>query len=251
MLRLALILALVAGLGSLVVSHLVTKPTVDTLRTDLASTQSELDGTKQTLAKTETDLKATKGTLEKTAKELTEKSEALDAVTVEATTQKARAEKLATDLAKTTASLKDSQALLAQWDALGVKPDQVTQIQADLKRVNSEKDALSEEKVIFLRNVAQLKARLLRYEDPAAKVELPAGLKGSILAVGPQQDFVLLDIGANSGVLERGQLLIKRGDKLVGKVQVITVEPNRSIANVLSDWKQGDVAVAEGDVVLY
>ena len=31
----------------------------------------------------------------------------------------------------------------------------------------------------------------------------------------------------------------------------MTVEANRSIANLLPGWKQGDVAVAAGDVVLY
>jgi hypothetical protein len=45
--------------------------------------------------------------------------------------------------------------------------------------------------------------------------------------------------------------MVRRGDKLVGKVKIVTVEANRSVANVLPTWKQGDVAVAAGDQVLY
>ena len=36
-----------------------------------------------------------------------------------------------------------------------------------------------------------------------------------------------------------------------GKVKIVTVEANRCVANVLPTWKQGDVAVAAGDQVLY
>jgi hypothetical protein len=45
--------------------------------------------------------------------------------------------------------------------------------------------------------------------------------------------------------------MVRRGDKLVGKVKIVSVEANRSVANVLPAWKQGDVAVAAGDLVLY
>jgi hypothetical protein len=45
--------------------------------------------------------------------------------------------------------------------------------------------------------------------------------------------------------------MVRRGDKLIGKAKIITVEANRSVANLMSDWKQGDVAVAAGDSVLY
>ena len=63
--------------------------------------------------------------------------------------------------------------------------------------------------------------------------------------------FVLLDFGENQGALERGELIVRRGDKLVGKVSIVKVQSNRCIANILPQWKQGDVAIAEGDQVLY
>lgn len=251
MLRIALILALLAAIGSLTLAILVTKPTVQDLRVNLADTSQQLSDTQGTLETTKADLKKTSTDLASTASDLESTKTQLEEVSAIAATSKRRADNLEANLTKTTREKNEAQAELAQWDALGLKPDQITQMRADLKKTIEEKDALSEEKVLFLRSIAQLQARLLKYEEPDTKIALPSGLKGNVLAVGPQQDFVLLDIGANNGVLERGEMVIRRGDKLIGKVSIISVEPTRSIANILPDWRQGDVAVAEGDKVLY
>jgi cell shape-determining protein MreC len=78
---------------------------------------------------------------------------------------------------------------------------------------------------------------------------LPAGTKGEIVAVDPKFDFVVLNIGANQGVLPNAKLLVNRNGKLIAKVKITSVEPTRSIANVLSDWKQDELS--EGDQVFY
>ena len=72
---------------------------------------------------------------------------------------------------------------------------------------------------------------------------------GKIVAVDPRYDFVVLDVGGNQGVVENGRLLVNRDGKLVAKVRVTKVEPNRSIANIMPDWKQAEIM--EGDQVLY
>jgi len=251
MLRIALILALLAAIGSLTLSFLVTQPTVTDLRTNLASTTQQLGETQATLETTKSELKKTSTELASKSSDLELTRAQLEEVSATAATTKRRADSLEANLTKTTREKNEAQAELAQWQALGIKPDQVTEIRTELKKTIEEKDALSDEKVLFLRNISQLKARLLKYEEPDTKVALPSGLKGNVLAVGPLQDFVLLDIGANNGVLERGEMMVRRGDKLVGKVSIVSVEPTRSIANILPDWRQGDVAVAEGDKVLY
>jgi uncharacterized protein YoxC len=251
MLRIALILALLAAVGSLALSFLVTKPTVEELRTNLATTQSTLDTTQKDLQTTKTDLTKTKKDLDEKAKDLDTTKTALETAAAEATNAKRNADRLSGDLAKTTKEKNDAQTELAKWDSLGLKPEQVAQMRVDLKKTSDEKEALAGEKTIFLRSIAVLKSKLLKYEEPDAKVKLPDGLKGNVLEVGPQQDFVLLDIGANQGVLELGEMLVRRGDKLVGKVRIVKVDANRSIANLLPAWRQGDVAVAKGDAVLY
>ena len=251
MLRIALILALLAAISSLALSFLVTKPTVQELRDNLATTQTTLDTTQKTLTSTKSDLDKNKKELEERTATLETTKTALDTATTEAANSKKRADTLDANLAKTLRERNDSQAELAQWQALGIKPDQVIQTRIELQKATADREALAEEKTIFLRDIAQLKARLLRYEEPDKKVVLPAGLKGNVLEVGPMQDFVLLDIGSNQGVLERGEMLVRRGDKLIGKVRIVKVDPNRSIGNLLGEWRQGDVAVAKGDMVLY
>lgn len=251
MLRLALILALLASIGGLAVSLLVTKPKVEQLTADLASTQDTLSQTEQQLAETQRKEKAATAAAEQAQLQLTETTAALETTTAEATRQKTRADKLDLDLNKAVSERNQAQAELAQWEALGVQPAQVSQLRADLREVTEERDALEDEKQVFLRSISQLNNRLLKYEAPDQKVKLPDGLRGNVLAVSPEQDFVLLDIGANQGVLERGELMVRRGDQLVGKVRVVTVEPNRSFANILGDWQPANVNVATGDAVLY
>jgi hypothetical protein len=95
--------------------------------------------------------------------------------------------------------------------------------------------------------VNRLRNRLNIYEGEVLKVELPAGLRGRVLAVDPKFEFVVLDIGEVDGVLEQGEMLVNRSGKLVAKVRIMSVQPNRSIANVLLDWKQADIM--EGDAV--
>jgi cell shape-determining protein MreC len=251
MLRIALIIALLAAIGSLALSFLHTEPTVSTLRADLATTKGTLVETTGKLTQTTADLKKTAGELETRSKDLESTKTQLEEASTAAANNKRRADQLDATLAKTKKEKEEAQAQLAQWDALGVKPDQVVQMRSDLRKTTDEKNALADEKNVFLKNIVFLKNRLAKYETPDQKVELPAGLKGSVIAVGPLQDFVLLDFGENQGALERGELMVRRGDKLVGKVSIVKVQSNRCIANIIPQWKQGNVAIAEGDQVLY
>jgi len=251
MLRIALIIALLAAIGSLALTFLHTKPTVETLRADLVSTTADRDDKNTKLTAATADLKKTQGDLEARSKELETTKTQLDEASTAAAANKKRADGLDANLIKTTKERNDAQQELAQWEGLGLKPDQIRAMRVDLKKTTEEKNALAEEKVIFLKTISRLENDLAVFVTPDQKVKLPAGLKGSIVAVGPQQDFVLLDIGENQGALKRGELMIRRGDKLIGKVSIVEVKPNTCIANILPQWKQGDVAIAEGDKVLY
>src|SRR5438270_241832 len=80
------------------------------------------------------------------------------------------------------------------------------------------------------------------------EAERKASKEAKVVAVDPKYDFVVLDIGLDDGVLARGEMLVNRSGKLVAKVRILTTESHRSVANVLADWKQGEIM--EGDVVL-
>jgi len=250
MLRLALVLALLAAAGALVVSQFVTKPKVVTLQGDLAATQASLLTTTEEKNKAETDARQAKAALDKTAADLASAQTARDAALDDATTQRTRADRLQTELASTTLQRNDAQQKLAQWEVLGVKPNQIEELKADLKKANLERDEVALVNQGLQRQKEQLEVRLARYEGDDKPVEMP-GLKGNIVAVDPQWNFVVLDVGEAHGAKERGIVMVRRGEKLIGKAKIITVEPNRCIANLLPEWSQGEVAVAPGDAVFY
>ena len=63
----------------------------------------------------------------------------------------------------------------------------------------------------------------------------------------PKWNFIVLDMGAEHGLVPKGVLMISRGSKLVAKAKLTRVEANRSIADVLPGWDLGQVQ--EGDQV--
>ena len=77
---------------------------------------------------------------------------------------------------------------------------------------------------------------------------MAATIRGKVVAVDPKWSFVVLDVGADQGVKERGVLLVSRNSKLVAKVKVTSVQATRSVANIVPGWKIGELL--EGDVVV-
>ena len=138
---------------------------------------------------------------------------------------------------------------MASWEAFGLTPLQMKETIDLLKKTEKQRDAFIGENKILLRKNNEVVAKLRALIGPEEDVKLPDGLKGKILAVDPKYDFVVLNIGANEGVLERGKLMVNRHGKLVGKVQIVSVEPDRSVANLIPEFRGGDLL--EGDEVFY
>lgn len=251
MLRLALILALLVAIGGLAVSHFVAKPKVDDLVSNLDSTTKSLQQTTAERDTAQTEAKNQKTLAEKVSRELTDTKGLLEAAATDAQQQRGRADRLQTDLTKITKERNEAQQVVAAWNVLGIQPEQVAQLKADLKKLTEDRDALATQEKIFTRNIEDLKNRLARYEgDKEKPVEMP-GLKGSIVAVDPQWNFVVLNVGEEQGAKPRGIVMVRRGDKLIGKARIVSVDKTRSFANLLPGWKQGDVGVEVGDSVLY
>jgi hypothetical protein len=109
---------------------------------------------------------------------------------------------------------------------------------------------LQAETQLLVRKVARLTNELNKYVDPENYVvAMQPGLKGSIVAVDPKWDFVVLDIGEKQGAVKDGIMMVHRDSKLIGKVRITSLLSDRSIANVLPGWKLEEFR--EGDKVLY
>lgn len=248
LLRICLIAAIVLGLATLGVSQFKVAESI-------RFTKDELDQTKTSLTTSQTNERnakrmatEAKTTAEKRLADLETAQKDLEDTSARATQQQDRADDLEAKLKDTTRSRNEAQDKLAEWEATGMTPLQVRETQAQNRKLTSDVQGLALENRTMDRNLRRVTEELLKFKGAESKVVLPDGLRGKVLAVDPKYEFVVLDIGEDDGVLERGEMLVSRSGKLVAKVRVLTVQSKRCIANVLGDWKQADVM--EGDLVV-
>lgn len=248
LLRICLIVALVGGLAVGVLNFVYVKEKITTLQANLKTETEEhqkyfglYTKTDKELKKTTADLKQTKATLEATTGER-------DKAVADLAALVKRADKLTEDLAKTKEELTDKRQQLEAYKVTGVTPAQILAMNDKVKGLQDNLFTANAENALFMRKIKKLETELAVYKDPTFFVALPAGLKGKVLVADPKWNFVVLSVGEDQGVLERGELLVNRNGKLVAKVVVRSVQKDRCIANVLPGWELGEVM--EGDQVI-
>jgi len=251
LLKISLLVAALAAAATLAVSQLSLAGKISDQKAELDTTKQNLEQSQTDLAKTKTDAKTAKEAAEKLQKELTETGEKLDVQSALAKTQQQRADRNEADLNKVRGELTESTRELASWRSLTIPAEQVRNRLAELTKANEAITAMNDEKKLMVRKINDLQETVAKYEfgKESPPPNLPAGLKGTVVAVDPKWDFVVLDIGGNQGLVPRGELLVNRDGKLVAKLRVMTVEADRSIANILPEWKQAEVVT--GDIVMH
>ena len=151
--------------------------------------------------------------------------------------------------------------------------DQLEAKDVELAQANSRVDQLTQDKSLLEEQVSKLNDKLVAAEEQTRDLQdqvttlentvqdmevrlgerlaapLPKGLSGHVLVVDPYWNFVVLDIGSKDGLAPSAEMLVHRGDKLVGKVRISSVKEKMAIAEIVSDWEQ--VPIREGDYVLY
>jgi molecular chaperone GrpE (heat shock protein) len=250
MLRVFLIVAILAGLGVIGVSQFVVKPHIQEIITEREKLRADWQRELARANKLDKNLKETTAKLEETTKKLEETSNQLAAANKKIEDQTGQIAKLQGDLEQTSARLNTASQKLAQWEFIGLSPDQVKLMVDANRKMQATIAASEEEKKILARDLKATKAKLEQYVTGGeAVVELTPGLKGKITVVDPKWNFVVLDIGQIEGCLPNGVLMVSRDAKLVGKVKIVSVEQHRSIANIMPGWKLGEIM--EGDQVIY
>ena len=248
LIRICLAVATLFGVLTLVVSQMMVKPFIVQTKGDLETAQKDLSTARNSESAAKRARDNAMKESEQARKELDTTKANLEDASAKAQQQEARANKLEQERDEVLLAKNQAQDRLAKWEAFGVTPEKVREVLAQNKKLVSDNDALGSENQVLDREVIRLKDRLMVYEGEKTKVDLPAGLRGKVLAVDPKYDFVILDIGQDDGLLERGEMLVNRAGKLVAKIRILSVQSKRSVANVLPDWKQADVM--EGDQVL-
>jgi hypothetical protein len=248
LMRISLIVAIIAGLAVGVLNFVKVKEKITILQTDLdreSKAHKEFEGKYTTTRK---DLEKTTATLKQTKTALEAATTAKEKAETDLAAQVKRADKLTDDLNKTRQERDTAQADLAAYKATGVTPQQILGMNKEFKAVQDSLAVANTENKLLTQKIHKLETELAGYRDPNFFVLLPAGLKGKVLVADPKWNFVVLNVGEDQGVLEKGELLVNRQGKLVSKVVVRSVQKDRCIANVLPGWELGEVM--EGDAVI-
>jgi cell shape-determining protein MreC len=218
-----------------------TRNELNTTSNNLYTTRGQLSDTRQELSDTQDDLEQTKQNLETTTADRDRLRNANDSLSKQNN-------QLQQTLKTTTETLQDTQARLAQWNALGVPVDEVGNMIATYRATEEALEVSRMENQILAKALTRATNELARFLDPDHQVPLPAGLQGTVLVADPKWEFVVLDIGEDQQVLKDAEMLVSRNGRLVAKVRIQSVQKDRSIANLMNGWTLSDVL--EGDMVI-
>ena len=249
LLRISLIAAILAGLGVIVVSHFKVRPHIEGIIQDRNTHKTNWESEKKRANNLKRSLDATNEILVTTSKKLAETETARDAAETRANEEQKRANGLQENLTRRMAELTDAQRKLAQWDVVGLTPDQVKTVVDSEKKLRAAGEVLTLENQLLAKRLKSAQDRLDELIGPNRDVPLDPGTKGKVLVVDPKWDFVVLDIGEKENLRANGVMMVHRNGKLVAKVRIVSVQGTRSIANVMPGWKLDEVM--EGDSVFY
>lgn len=257
-----LIAAIVFSIGAAALGFLnrnnltATKESLETANTELASTKSELDSTKKEVASQKeqiTSLSSEKDTL---TANLGEAQTELATAKSELTAAQEKATAAETELAslKTDAEAKDTRiAELEQQIADGASASTGTaagasdEAAAERDELRTVVAGLQDKNTALEAQIAELR----RKEESRQKVQMRQGLQGTVLAVNQAWNFVVLSLGDRQGVVPNAEMLVQRGNQLVGRIRVTSVEPSTSIADILVRTVPRGLSVMPGDTVIY
>ena len=129
------------------------------------------------------------------------------------------------------------------------------ELQAQLEDAKKQLDAAEREKVLLSdkMKVTQEKSTQLETERkhrPAPGANT-AGIRGTVLAVNPAYNFVVLSLGARQGVEANSEMLVLRGGAFIGKIRISSVEPATAIGDIITSTLARGVQVQPGDTVVY
>jgi predicted RNase H-like nuclease (RuvC/YqgF family) len=248
-LRICLIIALVGGLAATVVNFVKVKAVITNTIAERDDEKKQKVAALADASKAHKDLKATQAERDAVKKDLAATKTQLEEATAKVTDLTAQNTTLTSDLAKVRGERDTIDQELSKWKQLNTTPQQVIDMRAELAKTQAANSALLAEVRFQSRKIGDLTNEINQLVGNETIPPLPAGLRGTVLAVDPKYAFVVLNIGDESGVVKRGVMVVARGDKFIGKVQIDKVENNKCVANVMPEWSQGPII--EGDQVLY
>lgn len=208
-----------------------TTGTLHAAQAELTSTNKKLDDTTQSLASTKDSLQKSQAEAKTAADQLTAAQKQItdlkETIAKAANTPGGGSPDLAKSIAKLQTQVKDAQTKVAE----------LTQVNKTLQAKATD---------------AQEQTKSLQKAESQRKNHIEAlGLHGTVLAVNPSWNFIVINIGDNNGVVSKAVMAVKRGGQLIGKVRISTVNPSTAVANVIPGTLARGVRIQPGDQVIY
>lgn len=188
------------------------------------NTKSELETTRQDLENTRAELQRTQNELEMAKNEIVQLHETIHQKDSEIAEQKSQIAELEEEKSSLQIQVDDLNAQIASMQ------DQIAN--------------LEEEKAMLDAQLAKCDA-----EANAGNTNMKQGTKGKLAYVNPDWNFGVIDIGLTDGAQAGAEMMVRRGDKLLGRVRISAVKDAISIVEILPDYQED--AIKEGDDVLF
>ncbi|NBV23725.1 MAG: hypothetical protein EBS05_17615 [Proteobacteria bacterium] len=249
-LRLILFLVLLASAGVIVLSELKLKPLLEEVREKEKKIEADLSKEKESAKKVAAELAETKTKRDEIQNDLDQSKKAEDEAKKLADAETKKAQAAAAEVAKAKAETEVVRKEGAEYFVLkdkGLTPTLILAEHEALPKAKEELVTLKQEQRVINVQLTKTSGELNAILNPKGAVALPS-LVGKVSAVDPKWDFVILDIGANHGLLRNGELSISREGRLIARVKAARVETDYAIANVMPGFKKSEIR--EGDSVL-
>ncbi len=139
----------------------------------------------------------------------------------------------------------------------GMKPENMVEEINSMKKATAETEAAIEIK----RKEADAEQEKIAgarraYEEVVKKIEDRKksfdrnSLVARVVAVNSAWGFVVVDAGQNRGITEATKFLVTRGNQTVGKLSIVSVQKDRTVANILPETIADGMSIAPGDRVI-
>jgi len=213
----------------------------DDARRQLASDESNLKSAKAQLDQAQSDLATANAEKQAAQVSLGEKSQEADQLKTQLADKDQDLQKTKTDLASAQDSMKKIEDSL---QAAGVTDiGNIDQLRDKLAAQGDENKLLGQELLTLRQRNQQLQEQL------TSSTTTPTNLRGHVADVQENWNFVVLDVGRQEHVQTNTQFMVYRDSKPVGMVQVRSVGPGTSIAEILPEYRHGTPQV--GDLVVH
>ncbi|MDZ4287289.1 MAG: hypothetical protein U0984_04990 [Prosthecobacter sp.] len=140
---------------------------------------------------------------------------------------------------------------------VGMKPETLVEDINTMKKAIAEKNAEAEVKkkevVAEQQKVVETRKGLdeiVRKIEDRKKSFDRNSLTARIVAVNRDWGFVVIDAGQAQGISEATKLLVTRGTQTVGKLNIISVQGSRTVANILPETLAQGLSIMPGDRVI-